>query len=370
MGWLDAYSKPVMALVALQTTYAGVTLLAKAAFSDGLKPMVYLVYRAAIATLFMAPIAYFSSRSSTVHVSLGFRSFFWLFVASLFGTVCNQVTYFSGLKLSSPTVASTTVNLIPAVTFVLATIAGLEKINIRSIRSIAKIGGTIVCVGGAISVASLKGPKILNTEFVPLNSSFGIGGDTWLIGCLLLFMSNFCWSVWLIVQVKVTANCPDHLVATFWICFMGLLQMAVLSLFIEPDIQAYKLHSNIEYICCLFAGMASVVSVFGQSWCISQRGPLFCAMFNPLSTVIVAILAAIFLHDQIYIGSLAGAIAVITGLYVVLWGKAEDIKVIKQEKADPEIQNDQRSTSQGPSYEPPERNVVEDLKEPLITHIR
>ncbi|KAF5725907.1 putative Nodulin MtN21 /EamA-like transporter family protein [Tripterygium wilfordii] len=114
-------------------------------------------------------------------------------------------------------------------------------------------------------------------------------------------------------------------------------------------------------------GIASVVSVLGQSWCISQRSPLFSATFTPLSTVIVAIMAAIFLHEQIYIGSLVGAIAVITGLYVVLWGRAEDIKVIKQEEADPEIQNDQRSTRQDPSCEPSQRNAVKDLKEPLTS---
>ena len=37
-------------------------------------------------------------------------------------------------------------------------------------------------------------------------------------------------------------------------------------------------------------------------WCINKGGPLFVAVFQPLQTVMVAILAAIFLGDQLYTG--------------------------------------------------------------------
>nr|GMC58371.1 WAT1-related protein At4g30420-like [Ipomoea batatas] len=47
-------------------------------------------------------------------------------------------------------------------------------------------------------------------------------------------------------------------------------------------------------------------------------------MFNPLCTVIVTVYASLFMHEEMYAGSMAGAVAVIVGLYVVLWGKAED----------------------------------------------
>lgn len=40
------------------------------------------------------------------------------------------------------------------------------------------------------------------------------------------------------------------------------------------------------------------LNYFLQAWCISRRGPLF----NPLCTVIVAILAPLSLHEELYIG--------------------------------------------------------------------
>jgi hypothetical protein len=78
----------------------------------------------------------------------------------------------------------------------------LERIDLGSLRSIAKIAGTILCVGGAVSMALLRGPKLLNAELMlPANAVFGSGGDNWLLGCLLLFGSCCCWSLWLILQV-------------------------------------------------------------------------------------------------------------------------------------------------------------------------
>ncbi|KAG5043150.1 hypothetical protein JHK87_007065 [Glycine soja] len=73
--------------------------------------------------------------------------------------------------------------------------------------------------------------------------------------------------------------------------------------------------------------MGSALLFFLQAWCFSRRGPLFSAMLNPLFTVIATVLAAILLHEEIYVGSLLGAIGVIIGLYVVLWGKAEEVVV-------------------------------------------
>ena len=90
-----------------------------------------------------------------------------------------------------------------------------EKINIRSLRSKAKFFGTIICVTGAISMVLLKGPKLLNKEFHsdPIHSILRLskGGETWLLGCLLLFASNCCWSIWLILQVYKFEHCWDHI---------------------------------------------------------------------------------------------------------------------------------------------------------------
>ncbi|KAE8056121.1 hypothetical protein FH972_012916 [Carpinus fangiana] len=330
MGVADDY-KPAMAMVGLQFSYAIVALTTRAALLQGMSPRVFVVYRQAIATLVIAPVAYFSRRKSS-SCSLSLRSFSWIFLAALIGVAINQNIYFEGMYLVSSSMASAMGNLVPAVTFVIASIIGLERIDLGSLRSIAKIAGTILCVGGAVSMALLRGPKLLNAELMlPENAVFGSGGDNWLLGCLLLFGSCCCWSLWLILQVPASESCPDLLSLSAWMCFLATLQSAILSVFTEPEPEAWHIHSSLELSCCLFS-VGSGLSFFVQAWCISRKGPLFSAMFNPLCTVIVTILAAIFLHEEIYTGSLIGAIGVIAGLYVVLWGKAKDLVEINGEK--------------------------------------
>ncbi|XVE98669.1 hypothetical protein REPUB_Repub03eG0127300 [Reevesia pubescens] len=365
MGRIDDY-KPVLAMIGLQFIYAGVALFTRAALLKGLSPKVFVVYRQGMATLLFAPIAFVSRRKNSSRCALGLKGFAWILLASLLGVTANQNAYFEGLYLSSSTIASAMTNLIPAVTFVMTAIFGLEKVNIRSLTSLAKILGTVICVGGAISMALLKGPKLLNTELLPPKSLFSPGGENWLLGCLLLLGSSFFWSLWMVLQVPISASCPDHLYSSSLMCFLATLESATVAFLVEKDLAAWSLNSYLELSCCLFTGIALAVSFFAQAWCISRRGPLFCAMFNPLCTVIVTIFAAIFLHEETSTGSLVGAFAVIIGLYTVLWGKAKDLEEIKQDM-DPKLLNNLAKTVQVIIDESSETNNIIDLEEPLLS---
>lgn len=81
----------------------------------------------------------------------------------------------------------------------------------KSLRSIAKVIGTILCVAGAIAMALIKGPKLLNSEFIPTNglllltlgkeNNYENLDSNWMFGVILLIASAICWSLWLILQV-------------------------------------------------------------------------------------------------------------------------------------------------------------------------
>ncbi|KAG8367672.1 hypothetical protein BUALT_Bualt16G0097300 [Buddleja alternifolia] len=171
--------KPIIILIACQFLYSGVTLTGRAALLQDMSSRVFVVYRQFIAFLLIAPLAFFKS------------------------VTLNQNMYFEVLYLASSTAGGALSNVTPAITFILAYTTGLEKINLRSLRSLAKILGTVVCVTGAVATILLKGPKLFNMEFLPRNSVFLFrgGDDTWLLGCLFLVGSSFCWSIWLILQV-------------------------------------------------------------------------------------------------------------------------------------------------------------------------
>ncbi|GJN33943.1 hypothetical protein PR202_gb22574 [Eleusine coracana subsp. coracana] len=231
----------------------------------------------------------------------------------------------------------------------------LEKVNVRKPRSLAKIFGTVICIGGAMTMAFFKGPKLLSDINILLDSSAGI--SRWVMGALFLVGSSSCWSLWLILQVPICKSYVEPLTLSAWMCLLSTLQSALLVSFLLPDPAAWRIHSLFELSCCLFAvGVSSLfpglplqsivmlgvieivvivqgvagsgVTFYLQSWCISVRGPLYSAMFNPLCTVITTVLATVIvLGEELHVGSLLGAICVISGLYVVLWGKTGDSKV-------------------------------------------
>ncbi|TKY54641.1 WAT1-related protein [Spatholobus suberectus] len=340
MGGLAGHL-PLILMIVLQIHYAALAIFTRAALLDGLSPTVFVVYRQGIATLSLAPMFFSPKRRQSVKNSLGFRSFTLMFVTALVGVTANQNAYFRGLYYASSTAATAMSNLIPALTFVIAAIVGFEKIDLRSLRSMAKILGTVCCVSGALIMAFVKGQKLLHTEFLPSIHLTSSGGDDWLLGCLLLLASSVFWSSWMILQVPIASCCPDHLLSTFWMCLFSTMQSAIFALLSEPgDLQAWILHSPLQFSCSLYAGIGIAVSFFIQSWCISERGPLYCAMFNPLATVITALITATFLQEELYVGSLIGAVGVIAGLYIVLWGKAKEFEEVKQEAPQSNSQDD------------------------------
>ncbi|RYR76920.1 hypothetical protein Ahy_A01g001431 isoform B [Arachis hypogaea] len=318
MGVLDE-NLPALAMMGLQFHYAALAIFTRAALLEGLSPTVFVVYRQAIATLALAPMVFSPKR-----------------------VTANQNAYFQGLFYASSTAATAMSNLIPALTFVIATIVGFEKIDLKSMRSSAKIIGTVCCVSGALTMALVKGHKLLNMDYFPHNAAKHIltaaDDDTWLLGCLLLLASSVFWSSWIIMQVPISSSCPDHLLSTFWMCLFAAVQSAIFALVYEHDLKPWSLHSGLEFSCCLYAGIGIAVSFLVQTWCISERGPLYCAMFNPLATVITAFISTTFLQEQLYVGSLIGAIGVIVGLYIVLWGKAKEYEGVKQKTPDSSLE--------------------------------
>uniref|UniRef100_A0A1D1XKC3 WAT1-related protein n=1 Tax=Anthurium amnicola TaxID=1678845 RepID=A0A1D1XKC3_9ARAE len=332
-GYFEDY-KPIFVMVGLEIIYAALSLLGKVALAQGMSAKVLVVYRQGLATLALAPVAYCSHRRNNSEVALGMKSFSLLFLAALLGTTLNQYFYFLGLHLGSAALATAMINLIPAITFIMAASLGLEKVSLRSSRSIAKIGGTILCVGGAMAMALLKGPKLLGMVLWISNAPHDVqgAGEDWVMGCVFLLGSCCCWSLWLILQVPISKCCSGPVSMAAWMCFLGFLQSAVLTFFLEPDSRAWRLGSSLQIFYCIYAGIVGTgVSVYVQAWCVSKRGPLFTAMFNPLCTVITTIFGFFLLHEELHLGSLAGAICVVVGLYIVLWGKAQGVHTQREQ---------------------------------------
>ena len=84
---------------------------------------------------------------------------------------------------------------------------------------------------------------------------------------------------------------------------------------------------------CLQGFIASGVAFAVQIWCIDRGGPVFVAVYQPVQTMVVAIMASLTLGEKFYLGGIIGAVLIIAGLYLVLWGKSEERARIARDAA-------------------------------------
>ncbi|KAE9588357.1 putative EamA domain-containing protein [Lupinus albus] len=229
----------------------------------------------------------------------------------------------------------------------------IEQVRVNRKDGVAKISGTILCVAGATVITLYKGPTIYSPT-PPLHSSsmittttttpqiFDFGslslgdakGKNWTLGCLYLIGHCLSWSGWLVLQAPVLKKYPARLSVTSYTCFFGLLQFLLIALVLERDAQAWVFHSGGEAFTILYAGVvASGIAFAVQIWCIDRGGPVFVAVYQPVQTFVVAIMASLALGEEFYLGGIIGAALIVAGLYLVLWGKNEEKKFTKEELA-------------------------------------
>jgi drug/metabolite transporter (DMT)-like permease len=221
------------------------------------------------------------------------------------------------------------------------------------------------------------------------------------VGSFLAITSCFSYAIWLSIQARVGEVFPCHYSIAALVCLFGAVQSALLALCFHRDMAHWRLGLNVRLyssayavrgepielkavgsvcsfldcswlICvCLLQGIVASGFAFPlMSWCLRERGPLYVAMFGPLIIVFVAVLSSVFLDETLHLGmyvreahalclhrlllsfaftllisrlcSALGAVLIVAGLYIVLWGKAREA----QEKAaaavltDEELGND------------------------------
>ncbi|XP_010444414.1 PREDICTED: WAT1-related protein At5g64700-like [Camelina sativa] len=337
--------KPYMMVTIIQVIYTIMFLISKAVFNGGMNTFVFVFYRQAFATI-LAPLAFFFERKSAPPLS--FVTFIKIFMLSLFGVTLSLDLNGIALSYTSATLAAATTASLPAITFFMALLFGMERLKVKSIQGTAKLVGITVCMGGVITLALYKGPLLK----LPLchHLSHGqehhepghvSGGSTsWLKGCILMIASNVFWGLWLVLQGRVLKVYPSKLYFTTLQCLLSSIQSFVIAIAFERDISAWKLGWNLRLVAVIYCGfIVTGVAYYLQSWVIEKKGPVFLSMFTPLSLLFTLLSSAILLCEIISLGSILGGILLIIGLYCVLWGKSREERNSGDDKID-DLQNE------------------------------
>ncbi|PHT37000.1 WAT1-related protein [Capsicum baccatum] len=316
-------AKPYIAMISLQFGYGGMNIITKVSLNRGMSHYVLVVYRNAFATAIIAPFALFLERK--IRPKMTFMMFLQIFVLGLLGPVIDQNFYYAGLKYTSPTFSCAMSNMLPAMTFVIAVLCRMEKVDIKKIRCQAKVLGTIVTVAGAILMTLYKG-HVVNLIWSN-HITNGTYDKDWVKGSIFLILATLAWASFFILQNitmrKYTA--PLSLIAL--VCFMGTLQSIAITFVMEHKNSVWTIGFDMNLFVVAYAGIvSSSIAYYVQGIVMEKKGPFFVTAFSPLMMIIVAIMGSFILAEKLYIGGIIGAVLILAGIYFVLWGKYKEYK--------------------------------------------
>ncbi|XWS40299.1 hypothetical protein CRYUN_Cryun18bG0128500 [Craigia yunnanensis] len=268
--------KPPLLMVLVRVIFAGVNVMYKLAANDGMNLRIIIAYRFMFATVIMVPLALILER--------------------------------------------------------------MEKLAIGTLVGKVKVLGTLIGIGGAMVFTFYKGIEIniWSTDVNLVHHHQQSGGPTgpsshgtgkFILGAFLGLLCCISFSLWLITQAKMSVKFPYLYSSTALMCIMGSVKCSVIALCTEKNWSQWKLGWNVRLLAVAFTGiLGSALMVFLVSWGVHLRGPLYASIFNPLGLVFVAIVASLLLDEKLHLGSIIGGILIVCGLYIMLWGKAKEIK--------------------------------------------
>ncbi|CAI9296007.1 unnamed protein product [Lactuca saligna] len=324
--------KPFMLMIFLQTSYAVNGLIVKSALNKGLNHYTFAVYRNAIAALFFSPFAFFLERK--VRPEMTVSIFLKIMLLGLLEPVIDQNLYYAGMKFTTATFATSMCNILPAITFFMAWMFRLEKVKLRSLHSQGKIIGTIVTIGGAMIMTLIRGPAILfpwtnDHHHHPLHHQSSVNTmstQDQIKGSLMITVGCFSWASFVILQAVTLKSYPAQLSLTALVCMMGTLEGSILALVVEKtNASIWSIDWDIKLFATVYGGiMCSGCAYYISGVVMQERGPVFVTAFSPLGMVIIAILGSSILAENLNLGSVVGAVVIVVGLYLVIWGKSKD----------------------------------------------
>ncbi|KAK3128185.1 hypothetical protein QOZ80_6BG0458050 [Eleusine coracana subsp. coracana] len=335
MARIDEW-KPVIAMLVFDFISAATTALIKKALEEGLDRLVLITLRQLVATVFLAPIAYFKERSTRPKLTL--EILVYLFFSAAFGAALSQYTFFYGLQYTTATFAITFTNLSPVLTFLIAVLLRVETLNVKSKAGVAKVAGTLMSFAGVMLLTVYKGVALTHQVVSSVSPDHHAAPaepskKSWTLGTVALLANCLCFSFWLLLQSKLTKKYPALYSSTAYMFLISSVQGGGLTAAIQRRASVWVLTRPVEIVAVIYTGiMGSGVGYVLMTWCVEKRGPVFTSAFIPIIQIMVAIIDFFFLHENIYLGSVLGSILMILGLYILLWGKNRDASVVAAKK--------------------------------------
>ncbi|KAH9615794.1 hypothetical protein KSS87_021795 [Heliosperma pusillum] len=317
-------------LIGVQFVFAGNSVLSSYLLSLGINPLSLVTFSALATFIVLSPVSFVFERKQWPK-EFSLKLSIQLVLISFSGVTLFQSLLLKGISLTSPAMATAMPNLAPGLIFLIAWACRLEQVTLNCTYSRVKIVGTLLCVIGAIIMSIFQGshPSEATIEgglVAPDPPPYDIADTQQIIGCLYLMAAVFVLSSNVVLQAQTLGDFPAPMTLCAVTSLIGVVITILIQLLQEHQITMscplVGLRDLLIY--SLLAGTISGICVSFNGWAMKKKGPVVVSMFNPISTVISAILSAVTLQTKISLGSLAGMCLMFIGLYFVLWAKGKE----------------------------------------------
>lgn len=249
-----------------------------------------------------------------------------------------QTLFLAGLAYINTAFAAAMQNAIPVFIFNIAVVCRFE-VRLNKPDGMAKVVGIFSAVIGAFTMCLYKGPNNFGTEpeqqeqaaeNVAISGAdswlastlLSYGVDYWQMGALCLVANCLCMGIYTTLQIPALKRFPAPASLSASSIFVGALCLLITGLSSVSEASEWMLHSPGTIVSVVYAGaVASGLNFSLQTWANQRGGPVLVAAYIPLQTVFSAVLGVVILDDPLYLGSVIGAVLILVGLNLVIWGQ-------------------------------------------------
>ncbi|KAL5198070.1 hypothetical protein ABZP36_001582 [Zizania latifolia] len=321
-------------LVAVQLAGAAYMVVVTPVLALGLDPLFLVTFGSLSTGLFTLPFAINLERQWHICCILHI-----IFVS----VTVFQALMLHGMKKTSPAIASAMPNLAPGFIFIVAGCLRFERVDLRCMYTRAKIAGTLLCLGGAVTMSVLQSPagaparRPSPSSGHPAAAAARPDRDDWAVGCVCLLAAVLVVSGTTVLQAATMAHFP----APFTLCSVtslagaaltGAFQAATAAGGLSPGTPQISLQIILSLL--LVGGVVSSVCVMFQTWALEKKGPVVVSLFSPTQTVGSAVFSALFLGRVVQPASMLGMVFLFSGMYVVLWAKKKESQVVPADRTE------------------------------------
>ncbi|XP_068666576.1 WAT1-related protein At4g01440-like [Aristolochia californica] len=280
----------------------------------GISTPVFLVYQFLVATIFMVVMALIFERSNRPPLTIPIL--IRIFLLALLGLTMSTNLLAASLFFISSTIQAAVFNMVPVFIFLISITSRQEKLGIETLSGQGKLFGILLSVSGALVLTLWHGSS---------SSRLTSGLGNWPLGLFMVVLGVLCLSAWITLLGPMSKQYPSDISLNALMFFFATIQTALIALFVSPVLSQWQLKWSLELLNIFFGAVCyNGLSNLFITWCATVKGPTFIASFSPLGLLFATLLETLFLGQTLHMGSAAGAVLIVFGLYIFLFSKSKE----------------------------------------------